>query len=187
MAEAVPFTTGASPDLLNAAIQNIWLKVRAYETDEYKGFCNVTTGVTDYYTEDSSLSGMPEASRILDNASITARSPVEGYNKQHTQVHYGQLARFSKLMWFFGIKKRDLTKITGEVRRACSLQRETMCADRLDNSYSTSYTKNDNAGNYSVTTTGGNSVALVSNAQTREDSGTDNNNRITDGTTVNFD
>jgi hypothetical protein len=187
MAQSIPFTTGASPDLLNKAIQNIWLKVKDVETDHYKKYYNVVTGVTDYYTKDSSLSGMGLASRILDNAVITAESPIEGYDQTYTQVHYGKLLRVSKMMWFFGIKKRDLTRITSQVRQACSRHRETLCADRLDNSFSTSYTKTDDSGSYTVTTTGGNGVELVSNAQTREDGGTNNNNRVTDGTTVNFD
>jgi len=187
MAQAIPFTTGTSPDLLNVAIQKIWLKVKPFVEDFYKRYVNVVTGVTDYYTKDSSLSGMGEMSRILDNATIQAESPIEGYDQTYTQVHYGKLLRVSKMMWFFGIKKRDLTRITTEVKRTCMSGRERIVADRVDNMFSTSYTKNDDAGNYSVTTTGGNSVALVSNAQTREDSGTNNNNRITDGTTVNFD
>ena len=61
--------------------------------------------------------------------------------------------------------------------------REVLCADRLDNSYSTSYTRTDDGGSYTVTTSGGNSVAFVSNAQTREDGGTNMNNVVTDGTT----
>jgi hypothetical protein len=38
-----------------------------------------------------------------------------------------------------------------------------------------------------VSIAGGNGVALASASQTREDGGTNNNNIITDGTTVNMD
>jgi len=52
--------------------------------------------------------------------------------------------------------------------------------------FATSYTHSDEGGNFSVATAGGNTVELISNSQTREDGGTVNNNRITDGTTVNM-
>ena len=98
MAQAIPFALGASPDLLNVAIQDIWLKTSSEETDFYKNYFNVETGVTDYYTKDSSLSGLGHASRVLDNAVITAQSPIQGYDQTYTQVHYATMLRFSKMM-----------------------------------------------------------------------------------------
>jgi len=65
--------------------------------------------------------------------------------------------------------------------------RELRCAERLDNSYSTTYVAEDVSGNYMVPCTGGDGLALISASHTREDGGTNNNNRITDGTTVNMD
>jgi len=62
-----------------------------------------------------------------------------------------------------------------------------MCADRLDQAHETTYTRSDDSGNYSITISGGNGVALASSSQTREDGGTANNNVVTDGTTTNFD
>jgi hypothetical protein len=59
--------------------------------------------------------------------------------------------------------------------------RELRCAERLDNSYSTSYTANDDAGNFTVATVGGDAVALCSASHTREDGGTNNNNIVYDG------
>lgn len=90
-------------------------------------------------------------------------------------------------MWKFGIRKRDLEKVVDALKDAVKRVKEELSAERLDNTFATSYTRSDDSGNYSVTTTGGNAVELVSNAQTREDGGTNNNNRITDGTTVNMD
>ena len=90
-------------------------------------------------------------------------------------------------MWKFGIKKRNLENITSEARKAVSDKRELLCADRLDQSYNTAYSVNDISGNYSVSTTGGDALALISNSHTREDGGTAWNNRVTDGTTVNMD
>mgnify|MGYP001591396973 FL=1 len=61
-----------------------------------------------------------------------------------------------------------------------------MVTNRINNAQAASYIENDPNGNFPVTTTNGNGVALVSNAQTREDGGTNNNNVIFDGTTYNL-
>ena len=90
-------------------------------------------------------------------------------------------------MWFFGIKKRNLERVTTEARKACSDLRELRCADRLDQSFGTSYSAEDISGNYSITVTGGDGLAFVTNAHTREDGGANWSNRVTDGSTVNMD
>ena len=145
------------------------------------------TGVSDYYVKDSSLSGLGYAGRIVENAAITAVSPVQGFDKVYTQVHFGALQSFSKLAWVFGIKKRNLERVVNELRNACADLRERRCADRLDNSFSTSYSADDVSGNYTVTVTGGDSLAFISAVHTREDGGATWGNRVTDGTTVNMD
>src|SRR3990167_4296134 len=137
--------------------------------------------------KDSSLSGLGSASRIVENALITSEAPVQGYDKTYTQVEYGKLLPVTKQMWKFGIKKRNLERVAQSLKGACLRRREEDCADRLDNSYSTSYTKTDDGGNYSVTVSGGDAVAFISTAHTREDGGTNWNNEVTDGTTVNMD
>lgn len=184
---SVPFSLGDAADLVDRSIQKIWIKTSEEDTNYYSKYYHVETGITDYYTKDSSISGLGYASRILENAIITAQSPIQGHDKTYTQVHYGTLLSVTKKMWFFGIKKRELTQVASEARHACSALRELRCAERLDNSFESSYTAQDDAGNYTVTTTGGAGVAFISNAITREDAGTNNNNRITDGTTVNMD
>jgi hypothetical protein len=143
--------------------------------------------VVDYYLKDSSLSGLGYAGRIVENAVVTAASPVQGFDKTYTQIQFGVLLSFTKMMWFFGIRKRNLERITDESRKACADLRELRCADRLDNSFSTSYTAQDISGNYSVTITGGDGLAFASAVHTREDGGTAWSNRVTDGSTVNMD
>ncbi len=184
---STPLTIQDASDLIDLSIGKIWLKGSENESSLYKQYYNVETGVTDYNLKDSSLSGLGYAGRIVENASVVAASPVQGYDKTYTQVRFGVLINFTKNMWFFGIKKRKLESITSEARKACSDLRELRCAERLDNSYSTSYTAEDIAGNYTVATVGGDAVALFSASHTREDGGTNNNNIITDGTTVNMD
>lgn len=185
---SAPLTLSQAVDLTDVAIQDIYLKESTLEKKPfYSQYFNVVSGVTDYYLKDSSLSGLGEAARISENAVVTSEVPVQGYDKTYTQVEFGKMLPITKKMWKFGIKKRDLTRVVKSLIAACERKREVLCADRLDNAYSTSYTVSDDSGNYSATISGGDTVALVSNAHTREDGGTNWNNRITDGTTVNMD
>ena len=187
MPSGIPFAIADSADLVNVSIQDIWLKSADQETREFEQFMNVETGITDYYVKDSSLTGLGLAGRVVENAAITAVSPVQGYDKTYTQVQFGILLSITKPMWFFGIKKRQLTQITQETRKACNSLREVRCVERLENVGSTSYTANDISGNYSVTTTGGDGLAFASASHTREDGGANWSNVVTDGTTSNMD
>ena len=182
-----PLNLSDAADLIDVSIQQIWLKGSEKESQMFKQYYNVETGVVDYYLKDSSLTGLGYAGRITENAAVTAASPVQGFDRTYTQVQFGVLMSFTKPMWFFGIKKRNLERLTDEARKACSDKRELLCADRLDNSYSTSYSVSDISGNYTATVTGGDGLAFVSASHTREDGGTAWNNRVTDGTTVNMD
>ena len=185
---SAPLTLGQAVDLTDVAIQDIYLKESNLEKKSfYDKYYHVVSGVTDYYLKDSSLSGLGEAARITENAVVTSEIPVQGYDKTYTQVEFGKMLPVTKRMWKFGLKKRDLTRVVKSLIAACERHREILCADRLDNSFSTSYTVSDENGNYSATISGGDAVALISNAHTREDGGTNWNNRITDGTTVNMD
>lgn len=181
-----PLNLNDAADLIDAGIQDIFLKGSEAETRDFAKYYNVETGVKDYYLKDSSLSGLGYAGRITENAAVTAASPVQGYDQTYTQVHFGILLSFTEAMWKFGVKKRDLVNVTSEARKSVSDKREQLCADRLDNSFSSSYSVQDISGNYSVTITGGNGVAFISASQTREDGGTAWGNRITDGSTVNL-
>lgn len=183
---ANPLSLSDAADLLDLSIQDIWLKGSETEGTLYTQYYNVESGVTDYYVKDSSLTGLGYAGRIVENAAVTAQSPVQGFDKTYTQVQFGTLLSFTKFMWYFGIKKRNLEQLTSEARKACSDLRELRCADRLDNAYSTSYSANDNSGNYTVTLTGGDGKALIDSAHTREDGGSSWGNRVTDGTIVNM-
>lgn len=188
MATGTPFKLQDAADLYDPSIQKMFLKHSDLDTQDFKKYYNVETGVEDYIRKDSSITGLGEAARVEpENSVIVAESPVQGYDKSYTQVEFGKVLSFTKKMWKFGIKKRDMTQVTRELRMACIRKRERLCAERLDNSFATSYTSSDDNGNYSVTTSGGDTVAMFSDAHTREDGGTNWNNRITDGTTVNMD
>lgn len=181
-----PLTLSQAADLVDVSIQKIWLKGTT-ETEEYfRKFYNVTTGVTDYYMKDSSLSGLGSASRIVESATITSEAPVQGYDQTYTQVLYGKLQSFSWHMWKFGIKKRDLTRVVNELKKACYTRREELLHEKLDAAGLTSYTTSDDGGNYSIATTGGDAVALRSASHTREDGGTAWSNLVSDGTTSNM-
>lgn len=183
----MPFKLGDAADLIDVSIQKIFLKGSESESKLYQQYYNVQSGITDYYEKDSSITGLSYASRILENAVITEQVPLQGFDKTYTQVEFGKVLPISKHMWKFGIKKRDLTNIATELRKACADLRELRCADRLDNSFSSTYTANDDSGNYTVACAGGDSAALCSASHTREDGGTNNNNIVYDGTTYNMD
>ena len=182
-----PLNLSDAADLIDVSIQDIWLKGSEKESRMFEQYYNTETGVMDYYLKDSSMSGLGYAGRIVENAAVTASSPVQGFDKTYTQVQFGVLMSFTKVMWMFGIKKRNLTRLTDEARKAVSDKRELLCADRLDNSFSTSYTVSDISGNYLATVTGGDGSAFITNSHTREDGGTVWGNRVTDGSTVNMD
>ena len=184
----IPYTLSDAADLVDLSIQDIYLKQTTLEkTPVYTKYFNTVSGVTDYYEKDSSLSGLGQAARITENAVVTSETPVQGFDKTYTQVEFGKMLPVTKKMWKFGIKKRDLTRVVNALIGACERKREVLCADRLDNAFSTTYTVSDDAGNYTATISGGDSAAYITNAHTREDGGTNWNNRITDGTTVNMD
>jgi len=90
-------------------------------------------------------------------------------------------------MWMFGIKKRDMENITEEARKAVEDKREQLCADRLDNAWSSSYSVNDISGNWTATITGGDGLSFINSAHTREDGGTAWSNELSDGSTSNMD
>lgn len=183
----VPLSINDAADLVDVSIQDIFLKGSEMKQSFYDKYMNVETGVTDYFMKDSSLTGLGYAGRIAENASVTSAAPVQGFDKTYTQVEFGLLLPVTKRMWFFGIKKRNLERVTNEVRKAVEDKREQLCADRLDQSYNTSYQVSDVSGNWTATTTGGDGLAFITNSHTREDGGTAWNNRVTDGVTVNMD
>jgi len=184
---ASPLTLGQAADLVDVAIQKIFLKPTVEDRKFYSKFYNVTKGVQDYYLKDSSLSGLGSAARVVESATIVAESPVQGFDQTYTQVLYGKLLGFSWHMWKFGIKKRDLTRVVNELKRACFTAREEMLHEKLDAAHLTSYTRSDDAGNYAVAVSGGDALALASASHTREDGGTAWSNIVSDGTTSNMD
>ncbi len=166
-----PFNTSDAADLLDVSVQRVFLKGSEKQSRMYESYYNVETGIVDYYDKDSSLSGLAYAGRIVENAAVTSLNPVQGFKVTYTQNQFGALLSFTKFMWFFGIKKRNIEQITNEAIKACSDLREQRCADRLDQSYNTSYTATDISGNYLVNTAGGDALAFITNVHTREDGG----------------
>jgi hypothetical protein len=79
-----PLTLSDAADLIDASIRDIFVKGSEKETAQYKDIYNVETGVTDFYLKDSSMSGLSYASRIVENAAVTAQSPVQGFDKTYT-------------------------------------------------------------------------------------------------------
>lgn len=93
----------------------------------------------------------------------------QGFDQSYEQVMYGKIMGFSWKMWKFGIEKRDLTRVVNELKKACITRREELLHEKLDAGWVTNYTATDDSGNYTVTTTGGDGLALYSATHTRED------------------
>lgn len=185
---AVPMTLGQAADLVDVAIQRMSPKMTNLEEENYSRYYHVEM-TDDYHDQDSNLSGFGEAARMTENAIITSESPVQGFNQTYTQVFFGKMAQFTLYDWKFGIKKRKLDGVVRDLKRSALRKRERLTTAYLENSIgaTTSYTVSDDSGNYSKAVTGGDSLALINNAHTREDGGSTWTNVITDGTTVNMD
>jgi hypothetical protein len=98
----------------------------------------------------------------------------------------GVIIPFTFQMWKFGIKKRDLTRVTNELRKSCMRKKEKLCAERLDNGWGASYAHYGQGGAKTIATVGGDGAAAFTASHTREDGGTAINNIVYDGTTYNL-
>lgn len=181
-----PLTLGQAADLIDLSIQKIWLKGTPDMPTYYDKLFNVTTGVEDYYMKDSSISGLGSAARVVENGTLNAEVPVQGFDQTYTQILYGKVLSFSWYMWKFGIQKRKLTQVVNELKKACLTRREELAAEKYDAAFVSSYTTTDDNGNFTVTTTGGDGSPMATASHTREDGGTVWSNLCSDGTTLNI-
>ena len=77
-----PLTLSDAADAIDLSIGKFWLKGSEAESQLFKQYYNVETGITDYNLKESSLSGLGYAGRIVENASVVAASPVQGLTYQ---------------------------------------------------------------------------------------------------------
>lgn len=171
-------------DTVDLSIQKMWIKSSDPEP-LYKKYFNYRK-TEDLYDKDSSITGLGVADFTSENAVIVSDVPVQGYKKTYTQNQVGLITSYTAMMWKFGIKKRDLQNIVDELRTSIARMREQLCAERLDNITSTSYTHTGPSGNTTITITGGDGLAAVTSSHTREDGGANMNNGVYDGTTYNL-
>ena len=177
-----PLNLGQIADTTNKAIQKMFKKDAVVEL-QLKKYYNFRE-TEDLIEQDSSLSGLSEATFTDENAEITEDTPIQGYDKSYTQESVDILVPFSYKAWKFGIKKRKLNNIATEINRALNRKKEKLAAERLTNGFSTSYSHTQpNGVTKSITLTGGDGLEPWSTAHTREDGGTNMNNVVYDGTT----
>lgn len=181
---SAPLNIAQAADLIDLSIQNIYEKSSEPEASYPKFFNERKT--EDYLEKDSSLTGLGEADFVDENSALISDVPVQGYKKTYTQNMVGAVESFTFKMWRFGIKKRDLDNVARELKASIARKKERLCAERLDNGWSTSYTHSGQGGNRVITTTGGDGLSAFSNAHTREDGGSNMNNEVYDGTTYNL-
>lgn len=181
---SAPFSIAQAADLVDLSIQKVIAK-SSEPTLTYPKYFNVRK-TEDYYDKDSSLSGLGEADFVDENGIIQSDTPIQGYDKTYTQNMVGTIIPFTYKMWKFGIKKRDLDNVAKELKASIARKKEKLCAERLDNGWSTSYTHYGQSGTRTITCSGGDAVAAFSASHTREDGGTNMNNIVYDGTTYNL-
>lgn len=186
MATNVPFDINAAADLTDLSIQSIWLKSPADLKEYHKDYYYVEP-VKDYITKDSSLTAVSVFSKIPENGAIPAGSPHQGFDKTYTQSFFGGMLRITRPMWMYGVQARRLESMVTELKNNAIRFREQVLANVLNNATSTSYTETTGNFAFTVTNTGGDSVAFSSASHTREDGGTNWSNVISDGTTSNMD
>lgn len=181
---SAPMNIDQAADLLDLSVQNIFPKTSVPEP-KYKSYFNFRT-TTDYYDKDSGLSGLGEADFVDENGVVTVDVPIQTYKKTYTQNQVDYMVSFTKRMWVFGIKKRDVNNFSKELKASLDRKRERLCAERLDNGMeSTSYTHVGSGGSRTISTAGGDGLGAFDDDHTREDGGTNMNNYINDGTTYN--
>jgi len=183
---AIPFDLDSASDLTDLSIQKIWIKSKSDLKEYHKEYYYVEP-VTDYIVKDSSITSISTFSKVPENGSIPADSPYQGFDKSYTQSFFSGMLRITRPMWRYGIQARKLESLTTELRNDAIRFKEKVLANVVNNLASTTFQETTGKYTYTVTNTGGDGAALCSTAHTREDGGTNWNNEITDGTTVNMD
>ena len=95
----IPFSIDAAADLTNVAIQRIWRKSSTvHKTTYFDKYVNLESGITDRVFQDSSITGLGQASRIPEQGIVVAEAPIQGFDKSYTQVEFGKLLPVTKQM-----------------------------------------------------------------------------------------
>ncbi len=181
---SAPMTLGQATDLLDLSIQDKSIKT-ALPDEQYRKYFNYVKN-NDYYYKDSGISGLGIADFVDENGVITADVPVQNYKQTYTMNEVSAFTSFTSRMWMFGIQRNDLTAAADQLKTMIARAKEQLCAERLDNIFSSTYTHTGIGGARSITITGGDGLAGVTSAHTREDGGTNMNNGVYDGTTYNL-
>lgn len=181
---SAPLNIAQAADLVDLSIQKVYPKA-SEPVPQYTKIFNVRK-TEDYLEKDSSLSGLGEADFVDENGVIISDTPVQGYKKTYTQNMVGTIVPFTFKMWKFGIKKRDLDNVSKELKNSINRKKERLCAERIDNFASTSYTHSGQGGTRVISITGGDGLAAGTSSHTREDGGANMNNGVYDGTTYNL-
>ena len=182
---SAPLNIAQASRLVDKSFQNVWEKTSEPEP-AFKSYFNFRT-TTDYYEKDSGLSGLGEADFVDENGVVVADVPIQTYAQTYTQNQVDYLVSYTKRMWAFGIKKRDLDNVAQELKRSVRRKQEKLCAERLTNGFETlTYTHTGSGSSRTITISGGDSLGFIDDDHTREDGGTNMNNYVYDGTTYNL-
>ena len=165
---ASPFDTGQLTNATDVAVQK-YFKKDADVKLHYKSYYNYRT-TEDLIEQDAGISGLSEAVFTAENAQVTEDSPVETNKKSYTQQQVEASATYTYLAYVTGISKRRLKNISKDITRTLNRKKEKLCAERLTNGFSTTYSHTQSiAATKTITITGGDSLEPWHTAHTRED------------------
>jgi len=182
----VPLQIADVSDLVDLSITSMFMKFRPDVKEYHKEYYNIEA-VSDLTLKDSSMSAVDSYGHTVENAIIKAASPVQGFDKSYTQAWFTGKLRVSKKMWVFGIQKRKLTGVVESMKKMALQTKEQILTNPLNNLATGSYTDTSGSSNFTHDNTGGDGVVMIATTHTNEAGGTDWNNQITDGATVNMD
>lgn len=177
--------TGDFPDVLDLSIQDIWGKIKP-QTEEFSREFYFYDDVSDFTVKDSSVSGYTGWAQDAEGGESLAVDQYQGLDKSYSIVRHSAFLRLTEKMQL-AFKARDIADQVEDLKVSGIRYKEKVLHNVLNNSTSTSYTETNGARNFTHTNTGGASVSPQSTAITREDSGTNNTNKIVMGSTNNPD
>src|SRR6185436_11884775 len=113
---SAPLNIAQASRLVDKSFQQVFSKTSTPEM-KLKSYFNYRT-TSDYFEKDTGLSGLSEAEFNDENGVVIADVPIQTNAKTYTQNQIDAMVSYTKQMWAFGIKKRDLNNVASELKRA---------------------------------------------------------------------
>lgn len=159
------------PDLLDPAFRKIYTDAEKELPYKYQDVYKVATS-TKNIEKDSGISGLQQLAEITEGAAVTSDTIYQGYDTTYTHRKYGRKTTITEEM----VEDDQFRQVEARAKGlAIGLNRtvEQSGADLFNNGFTAG------GGGKSQFTTGGDALALFSNAHTRTDGGATQSNYTT--------